>query len=112
MKRRRQIKRLKCFGSYDINVWYSHSDNTKTSVVTEKVDYRDIVKLNYRDPDFLDDREVVARALQQPNCIEAVISPNGNKVIVNVERDSLLRFWRIQRFGVCYHPPDGCDCDR
>ncbi|GIN37448.1 MULTISPECIES: outer spore coat protein CotE [Heyndrickxia] len=103
-------KKVEVFGSYDINVWYSHSDNTKTSVVTEKVDYRDIVKLNYRDPDFLDDREVVARAIQQPNCIEAVISPNGNKVIVNVEREFLVEVIGETKVCVAIHP-DGCDCD-
>ena len=35
-------KKVEVHGSYDINVWYSHSDNTKTSVVTERVDYTDV----------------------------------------------------------------------
>ena len=38
----------------------------------------------------LDDIEVCARVLQQPNCCEAVISPNGNKIIVHVEREFLV----------------------
>src|SRR5579875_430407 len=51
-------KKVEIVGSYEINVWYSHGNNTKTSVVTEKVDYVDVVKLSYRDPDCLDDKEV------------------------------------------------------
>src|SRR5690625_1074509 len=32
-------------GSYDINVWYSYNDHTKTEVVTERVTYSDVIKL-------------------------------------------------------------------
>ncbi|WP_214482763.1 outer spore coat protein CotE [Bacillus sp. SM2101] len=77
-------------GTYDINVWYSFSDNTKTEVVTEKVAYTDVIKLKYKDDNYLDGgQEVVAKVLQQPNTLEATISPNGNKVIVQVEREFL-----------------------
>ncbi|MED1201994.1 outer spore coat protein CotE [Heyndrickxia acidicola] len=103
-------KKVEICGTYDINVWYSHHDNTKTSVVTEKVEYTDVVKLHYRDPDCLDDKEVVARVLQQPNCIEAVISPNGNKVIVNTEREFLVEVIGETKVCVVIHP-DGCDCE-
>lgn len=83
-------KTVEICGYYDINVWYSYNDNTQTEVVTERVEYTDTVKLKYRDPDCLDDHDVIARVLQQPNCIEAVISPNGNKIIVHVEREFLV----------------------
>ncbi|PKR83594.1 outer spore coat protein CotE [Heyndrickxia camelliae] len=103
-------KKVEIIGSYEINVWYSHGNNTKTSVVTEKVDYVDVVKLSYRDPDCLDDKEVIARVLQQPNCVEAVISPNGNKIIVNVEREFLVEVIGETKICVAIHP-DGCDSD-
>lgn len=75
-------------GCYDINVWYSYSDNTKTEVVTETVHYKDVVRLSSRDENCIsDDLEVVARVLQQPNCLECSISPNGNKIVVQVERE-------------------------
>ena len=83
-------KTVEVCGSFDINVWYSHHDNTKTSVATEKIDYKDVIKLKYRDPDCLDDREVVAKVLQQPNCVEAIISKKGNKILVNTEREFLV----------------------
>lgn len=80
-------KEVEVSGSFDMNVWYSHHDNTKTSVATERVDYRDILKLHYKDPDCMDDRQVLANVLQQPNCVEAVISKKGNKILVTTERE-------------------------
>lgn len=50
--------------------------------------YVDIIKLRYKDKNFLDDEhEVIAKVLQQPNCLEVTISPNGNKIIVQAERE-------------------------
>lgn len=103
-------KTVEICGYYDINVWYSYNDNTKTEVVTERVDYKDVIKLKYRDQDCLDDQDVIAKVLQQPNCVEAVISPNGNKIIVHVEREFLVEV--IGETKVCvavYHGE--CDCD-
>lgn len=83
-------KTVEISGYFDINVWYSYNNNTQTEVVTERVKYTDVIKLKYRDPDCLEDHDVIARVLQQPNCIEAVISPNGNKIIVHVEKEFIV----------------------
>jgi len=74
-------------GAYDINAWYSFNDNTKTDVCSERVTYKDVIKLKYRDDNTISDKEVIAQAVQQPNCEEAVISPNGNKIVVHVDRE-------------------------
>ena len=48
-------------GTYDINVWYSFNDNTKTEVVTDKVTYTDSVPLLVKDKNCVtDDLEVIA----------------------------------------------------
>ncbi|QGQ46317.1 outer spore coat protein CotE [Metabacillus sediminilitoris] len=96
-------------GTYDINVWYSYNENTKTEVVTERVEYVDVIKLRYKDDNFLDDEhEVICKALQQPNCLEVTISPNGNKIIVQAEREHLAEV--IGETKVCVHVnPDGYD---
>lgn len=78
-------------GSYDINVWYSYNDNTKTEVVTERVTYCDYVKLSVKDDNCIhDDFEVIAKVVQQPNCLEATISGNGQKIVVEVEREFVV----------------------
>jgi spore coat protein E len=82
-------KTVEIRGSYDINIWYSYKNNTRTEVVTETVDYCDVIKLKYRDPDCLDEQDVVAQVIQQPNCLECLIS-DGNKMVVHVEREFIV----------------------
>jgi spore coat protein E len=103
-------KTVEINGCYDINIWYSYNNNTKTEVVTERVDYTDIIKLKYRDPDSLDDQDVIARVVQQPNCVEAVISPRGNRIIVHVEREFIVEVIGETKVCVAVHP-DKCECN-
>lgn len=104
-------KKVEVHGYYDINVWHSYNDNTKTEVVTERVEYCDVIKLKYRDPDCFDDHDVIAKVLQQPNCCEAVISPNGNKIIVHVEREFLVEVIGETKVCVEVHPGHHKDDD-
>ena len=30
-------------GSYDVNLWYSYDNNTKTSVITKNIPYKELV---------------------------------------------------------------------
>ncbi|GMB08376.1 spore coat protein E [Thermolongibacillus altinsuensis] len=85
---RKNDRTVEIHGRYDVNVWYSYNDNTKTEVVTETVSYTDTVPLKYRSEELIsDDQEVLARVIQQPNCLECTIAPNGNKIVVQVERE-------------------------
>ncbi|WP_182199229.1 outer spore coat protein CotE [Paraliobacillus salinarum] len=78
-------------GSYDVNVWYSYNDNTKTEVVTERVTYHDLIKLSVKDKHTLGDEEkVFAKVLQQPNCLECNISKHDKKIVVESEREFLV----------------------
>ncbi|CAG9611223.1 Spore coat protein E [Bacillus rhizoplanae] len=98
-------------GFYDINTWYSYEENTKTEVVTERVNYTDDVNIGYRDKNFSgEDLEIVARVMQHPNCLEAVISPNGNKMAVTVEREFVTEVVGETKICVSVNP-DGCQED-
>ncbi|WP_173918769.1 outer spore coat protein CotE [Halobacillus sp. Marseille-Q1614] len=98
-------------GSYDINVWYSYNDNTKTEVVTERVSYCDHVPLVIKDDNCInDDLEVVAKAVQQPNCLECKIAAQGQKIVVEVEREFQVDV--IGETKLCVKvDPNGCDDD-
>ncbi|KMM38630.1 outer spore coat protein CotE [Guptibacillus hwajinpoensis] len=96
-------------GSYDINIWYSYSHNTKTEVKTENVKYREEIPLRYKDKDSVAE-EVVAKAIQEPNALEATIAPSGQKIIVQAEREFLVEV--IGETKMCvYVNPDGCEDD-
>ncbi|HAX73416.1 MAG TPA: outer spore coat protein CotE [Firmicutes bacterium] len=75
---------VEVLGSYDVNVWYSHDGNTKTSVVVSRVEYEDDVKIHrtIRECMFESD-EVIARTVQQPTCVDARIEESG--IVVDVE---------------------------
>ena len=77
-------------GTYDINIWYSYNNSTKTEVVTETVTYRDEITLAIKDKNVASEQmEVVHHVLQEPNSLEAEISPSG-KIVVQVEREFLV----------------------
>ncbi|TMN23641.1 outer spore coat protein CotE [Lentibacillus cibarius] len=79
-------------GSYDINIWYSYNDNTKTEVVTERVTYTDYIPLSVKDDNVLnDDFDVIAKVVQQPNCLECEIDSHGNTIAVDVEREFVVQ---------------------
>lgn len=78
-------------GSYDVNVWYSYNDNTKTEVVTERVTYTDPIKLSVKDKQTIGTKiEVFAKVLQQPNCLECTIAKSDQKIVADVEREFLV----------------------
>ncbi|MFS0600489.1 outer spore coat protein CotE [Peribacillus frigoritolerans] len=104
-------KKVEIHGSYEINVWYSYNHNSKTEVVTEKVQYTDVISLKYRDPDYLDDHEIAAKAVQQPNCLEACISPCGQKIIVHVEREFFVEVVGETKICVAVSPDGHCEDD-
>ena len=78
-------------GSYDVNIWYSYNDNTKTEVVTERVNYCDHIKLSVKDDQTIGDEvEVLAKVIQQPNCLECSIANKDHKIVVEAEREFLV----------------------
>ncbi|PKR78694.1 outer spore coat protein CotE [Halalkalibacillus sediminis] len=84
-------KYVEVSGAYDINVWYSYSDNTKTEVVTERKQYVDKIPLAMRDEKCISSNfDVVARATQQPNTLECQIVDQGAKVKVELEREFVV----------------------
>jgi len=79
-------------GSYDINIWYSYHENTKTEAITERVTYSDTIPLSIRDRHCIsDDYDVVAKLTQQPNCLECKIEKKGHKITVEIERGFIVK---------------------
>lgn len=68
---------IKITGSYDINIWYSYDNNSKTDVVSNKMFYEERVKVRLKDNSNDEDTEVIIRSLKNPTCID-VSSENSN----------------------------------
>ncbi|MDF2556613.1 MAG: cotE [Bacillales bacterium] len=104
-------KKVEICGSYDANIWFSHHDNTKTEVVTERISYVEEINLKYRKAEYFDDNEVLAKVVQQPNCIDCKISSSGQKIIVNVEREFLVEVVGETKLVVMVNDLGEEDCD-
>lgn len=95
-------------GTYDINIWYSYDRNTKTDVVKETVSYVEEIPLQYLDKKHRPSTsEVSAIATQEPNCVEALISAQGDSVVIRVEREFLVEM--IAETKVCVVVCDDCN---
>ena len=99
-------KYVEISGKYDINVWYAYNNHSKTGVFTETISYKDRVKLSFRDGEVNDSDDVKVRVLQQPNCIEAVITKQGDKFQVTVEREFLVEIIGETTVVINVHPLD------
>jgi len=77
-------------GSYDVNIWYSYENDSKTTVVNKKVDYNDLFNVKVReDADMNSDTDIIVRTLKQPTCSK-----------VNIEEDGSISFDIEKELGV------------
>lgn len=100
---------IEVVGSYDINIWYSYSNNTKTTVATETITYVEQVPLSYLDTKCLKSNlDVNAIVTEAPTCTDAKVSSNSDTVIVEVEKEFIVEI--IGETKVCVViSPNGCD---
>lgn len=72
-------------GSFDINIWYSTDNDTKTNVINETIKYSEEIAVKSKlDIDF-NDTEIIVRALKQPSCGNATI--DGNTINFEIEKE-------------------------
>ena len=60
-------------GSYDVNIWYSYDNDTKTDVLKESQSYREVVRMRNLDDDVTGE-QIIVRSLKQPTCSDISIS--------------------------------------
>lgn len=77
-------------GSYDVNIWYSYENDSKTTVVNKKVDYNDIFNVRTKEnADLTGETDIIVRTLKQPTCSK-----------VNIEEDGTISFIIEKELGV------------
>lgn len=73
-------------GSYDINVWYSYDNDTKTAVTTKKYNYNDKMNVSINNDKELDShKEIIVRSLKQPTVSNVEI--NNGEVNLTIEKE-------------------------
>jgi len=72
-------------GSYDVNIWYSCMDDSKTEVVKKNIRYQEVVTVPKKSEKALSNEEVVIRSLKQPTVTNVQVQ-NGN-IVLDIEKE-------------------------
>ncbi len=78
----RQNNQILISGSYDINIWYSYDNDTKTDVIKETHQYSEMVKMRDVNLEY-DNTSIIVRSLNDPKCVKVDI--DGDIVNYQVE---------------------------
>lgn len=87
-------------GSYEINIWYSYDNNTKTDVARVCVDYNKNINTKEIVKDInKETREIIVEVIQEPSCTNAAIV--NNSICVDVCFELLVSVIGETRVRVC-----------
>lgn len=65
-------------GNYDINIWYSYDNDSKTAVASKTIDYTELFSVKVKEnADINSNNEIIVRSLKQPNCVKVNILDDG-----------------------------------
>jgi spore coat protein E len=73
-------------GSFEVNIWYSYENDSKTGVVSKKIDYSEAVSVKTKEEaDITSDIGIIVRALKQPNCTRVEIK--NDEIEYEIEKE-------------------------
>lgn len=72
-------------GSFDVNIWYSYDNDTKTTVITKKITYSESVMVKQKETTDSTTKDIIVRSLKQPNCVSA--KENGKNISIDIEKE-------------------------
>ena len=70
-------------GSFDVNIWYSYDNDTKTNVINKTITYSDTTSVKQKE--ITDLTEVIVRSLKQPTVSKVEIKDKTIEFIVEKE---------------------------
>lgn len=74
-------------GTYDVNIWYSYEDDSKTTVINKQIKYNDLFNVKIKeDADLTSDTDIIVRTLKQPTCSKVNIEEDG-KITFDIEKE-------------------------
>ena len=92
-------------GSFDVNVWYSYDNDSKTAVSTQKFNYSDTMRLNV--DDVSSSNEVIVKSIQQPTVSDVsikdgIVNLNINKELgIEIVGDTKIKV-PVEELDDCY----------
>ena len=80
----KQNDKIAIDGSFDVNIWYSYDNDTKTDVVKKIHTYSEIVKMRDANNNY-DNTNIVVRSLTDPKCVNVSINEDTINYQVDLE---------------------------
>lgn len=78
--------RVRITGSFDVNIWYSYDNNTKTSVEARKINYTEVVNVHLKqDSNLTNDSEIIITSLKNPTV--TTVSSRNNIINYEIEKE-------------------------
>lgn len=71
-------------GSFDVNIWYSFDNDTKTTVVTKNITYTEEEKMTIEQKGIVN-KDIIIRSLKQPTCISA--KEDNKNINLEIEKE-------------------------
>ena len=62
-------------GTYDVNIWYSYDNDSKTAVINKTISYNDLFSVKVKE-EVDTDTDIIVKTLKQPTCSSVSIE-NG-----------------------------------
>ena len=73
-------------GSFDVNIWYSYDNDTKTAVSTRNFNYQEKMNVPLKNDTVLDNNsEIIVRSLKQPTVTNVEI--NNGIIELSIEKE-------------------------
>lgn len=72
-------------GSFDVNLWYSYDNDTKTSVMTKNIPYSELVTVSQKAEADSSNKDIIVRSLKQPSCISA--KEKDSSIVIDIEKE-------------------------
>ena len=73
-------------GTYDVNIWYSYDNDSKTTVVNKNISYDNLFSVKVKENSNLsDDVDIIVRTLKQPNCLG--VNFNNQIISFDIEKE-------------------------
>ena len=74
-------------GSFDVNIWYSYENDSKTTVVNQKIEYNDLFNVKLKEnADLSNETDIIVRTLSQPTCLGVNILDN-KQISFDIEKE-------------------------
>lgn len=65
-------------GSFDVNIWYSYENDSKTTVINKQIKYNDLFNVKIKENfDLTSETDIIVRSLKQPTCSKVDINEDG-----------------------------------